>query len=48
MGIQIRAKARKYESNFDGPYQVQEVLGKGAYKLRDITGREKESTIRIN
>ncbi|KHC71602.1 hypothetical protein MGS_04634, partial [Candida albicans P78042] len=37
----IRAKARKYESNFDGPYQVQEVLGKGAYKLRDITGREK-------
>ena len=37
----IRAKARKYEPNFDGPYQVQEVLGKGAYKLRDITGREK-------
>ncbi|KAF6069716.1 Reverse transcriptase (RNA-dependent DNA polymerase) family protein [Candida albicans] len=37
----IRAKARKYESNLDGPYQVQEVLGKGAYKLRDITGREK-------
>ncbi|GJT62896.1 hypothetical protein Tco_1006429 [Tanacetum coccineum] len=38
---------RKLGPKWEGPYEVTEALGKGAYKLRDMDGRELPRTWNI-
>lgn len=37
----------KLGPKWEGPYEVTETLGKGAYKLRDMDGRELQRTWNI-
>nr|GEX74262.1 reverse transcriptase domain-containing protein [Tanacetum cinerariifolium] len=44
----IREAKRKLGPKWEGPYEVMETLGKGAYKLRDRDGKQLSRTWNIN
>jgi len=39
-----RKKDGKFSANWDGPYRIHEDVGRGAYKLEQLTGEEIPNT----